>query len=77
MLSCVLLLATLWTVAHQTPLSMGFPRQKHWNGLPFSSPGTLPDPEVEPVSVVSSASAGRFLTTSSTGKARESRKIDF
>ena len=34
-----------WTVAHQTPLSMGFPRQEHWNGLPFLPPGNIPDLE--------------------------------
>ena len=43
-LSHVWLLETLWTVAHQAPLSMGFPRQEHQNGLPFPSPGDLPDP---------------------------------
>ena len=41
-------LATLWTVAHQAPLSMGFSRQGYWNGLPFPSPGDLPDPGTEP-----------------------------
>ena len=45
--SC-LTLATPWTVAHQAPLSMGFPRQEYWSGLPFSSPGDLPDPETKP-----------------------------
>ena len=39
--------ATLWTVAHQIPLSMGFPRQEYWNVLPFPSPGDLPDPGIE------------------------------
>ena len=39
----VWLFATPWTVAHQAPLSMGFPRQEYWNGLPFPSPGDLPD----------------------------------
>ena len=34
---------TPWTVASQAPLSMGFPRQEYWNGLPFPSPGDLPD----------------------------------
>ena len=38
------------TVAHQAPLSMGFPRQGYWSGLPFPSPGDLPDPGIEPVS---------------------------
>ena len=41
-------LATLWTVAHQTSLSMGFPRQEYRSGLPFPPPGDLPDPVIEP-----------------------------
>ena len=41
-------LATPWTVAHQAPLSMGFSRQEYWNGLPFPSPGDLPNPGIEP-----------------------------
>ena len=45
--SCVWLLVTLWTVALQAPLSMGFPRQEYWSGLPFSSLGDLPDPGIE------------------------------
>ena len=43
-------LAIPWTVSHQIPLSMGFPRQKYWSGLPFPSPGDLTDPRIEPVS---------------------------
>ena len=39
---------TLWTVAYQAPLSMGFSRQEYWSGLPFPSPGDLPDPGIEP-----------------------------
>ena len=39
--------ATPWTAAHQTPLSMGFPRQEYWKGLPFPSPGDLPNPGME------------------------------
>jgi len=39
--------ATLWTAAHQAPLSMGFSRQEHWSGLPFRLPGDLPDPGIE------------------------------
>ena len=39
-----------WTVAHQAPPSMGFSRQEYWSGLPFPSPGDLPDPGIEPVS---------------------------
>ena len=44
--SC-LSLATPWTVARQAPLSMGFSRQEYWSGLPFPSPGDLPDPGIE------------------------------
>ena len=39
---------TPWTVAHPAPLSMGFSKQEYWNGLPFPSPGDLPDPGIEP-----------------------------
>ena len=46
-MSC-LTLVTPWTEAHQAPLSMGFPRQEHRSGLPFSSLGDLPDPGIEP-----------------------------
>ena len=58
------LFVTLWTVTHQAPLSMGFSRQGYWSGLPFPSPGDLPNPGIEPVSLVSPALAGGFLTTS-------------
>ena len=51
---------TLWTVALQAPLSMGFPRQEHWNGLPFPSPGDLPNPGIKSMSP---ALAGEFFTT--------------
>ena len=47
-LSCVQLFETPWTIACQTPLSMGFPRQEHWSGLPFPSPGDLSDRGIEP-----------------------------
>ena len=50
--------ATPRTVALQAPLSMGFSRQEYQNGLPFPSPGVLPDPGIEPVSP---ALAGRFF----------------
>ena len=46
--SRVRLFATLWTVAYQASLSMGFSRQENWNGLPFPSPGDLPDPGIKP-----------------------------
>ena len=48
LLSLVQLFATPWTVAFQDPLSMGFSRQEYWSGLPFPSPGYLPNPEIEP-----------------------------
>ena len=41
-------LVTPWTIAHQAPLSMGFSRQEYWSGLPFPSPGDLPDTGIEP-----------------------------
>ena len=44
----VQLFATLWTVARQAPLSMGFSRQEYWSGLPFPFPGNLPDQRIEP-----------------------------
>ena len=68
MLSCVRLFVTLWTVAHQAPLSMGFPRQEYWSRLPFPPPGDLPDPGIEPASAMSPALAGRSFTTEPPGK---------
>ena len=62
-LSHVLLFATPWTVAHQAPLSTGFPRQEYWSGLPFPSPGDLPGSGNEPVPPVSPAQADGFFTT--------------
>ena len=47
-LSRVRLFVTPWTVAYQAPLSMGFSRQEYWSGLPFPSPGDLPNPGIEP-----------------------------
>ena len=47
-LSGVRLFVTPWTVAYQVPPSMGFSKQEYWNGLPFPSPGDLPDPGIEP-----------------------------
>ena len=67
--SRVWLFVTLWTTACQNPLSMGFFRQEYWSGLPCPPPGDLPDPGIEPVSLMSPALAGRFLTTSTTSEA--------
>ena len=47
-LSHLQIFATPWTVAHQAPLSMGYSRQKYWSGLPFPSPGDLPNPGIKP-----------------------------
>ena len=46
-----LTLVSPWTVARQAPLSMGFSRQEYWSGLPFPSPGDLPNPRIEPRSL--------------------------
>ena len=60
---------TLWTVARQAPLSMGFSRQEYWSGLPFPPPGDLPEPGIKPASPKSPALAGGFFTTGATWKA--------
>ena len=70
-LSCVQLLVTPRTIARQAPLSMEFSRQDHWSGLPFSPPTDLPDPGIEPTSLVSPELAGRFFTTSATWEVHE------
>ena len=62
--SCVQLFPTLWTVARQAPLSVGFSRQECWSGL-----GDLPDLEIKPASLTSPSLAGRFFTISPTWKA--------
>ena len=63
LLSRVQLFATPWTVAHQAPLSMGFPRQEYQSRLPFPSPGDPPNPGIKPASP---ALAGRFFFTTET-----------
>ena len=67
-LSRVRLFATLWTVASQVPLSMGFSRQEYWSGLPFPPPEYPPNPRIEPTSLPSPALAGGFFTTALPGK---------
>ena len=57
---------TLWTVAHQAPLSLGFSRQEYWSGFLGPPPGDLPDLGIEPTSLMSPALAAEFLTTSPT-----------
>ena len=65
--SHVQLFATPWAIGRQVPQFMGFSRKEYWSGLPFSSPGDLPDPGTEPVSCVSCL-ADRFFTTAPSGE---------
>ena len=60
---------TLWTVAHQASLSMGFSRQEYWCGLLCPPPGNLPNPGIKPAPLTSPALAGRFFTTRATWEA--------
>ena len=72
MLSCfshVWLFATLWTITHQAPLSMGFSRQEYWSALPCSPPGDLPDSGIEPASLRSTCIGRRVLYLSATWEA--------
>ena len=74
-LSCAQLFATLWAVAHQAPLSMGFSRQESWSRLPSPPPMDLPDPEIKPKSLRSPALAGGFFTTSATWEAQPEKVL--
>ena len=65
-LQLCLALVTLWTIAYKAPLSMGFSKQEYWSGLSSPPPGDLPNPGIEPGSLISLALAGRFFTTSTT-----------
>ena len=65
--SHVQLFVILWTVAHQSPLTMEFSRQEYWTELPCP-PGDLPDPGIEPASLMSPALAGRFFKIALPGK---------
>ena len=67
-LSHVQLFVTLWIVASQAPLCMGFSRREYRSGLSFPPPGDLPDPEIKLVFPESPALAGRFFTTEPPGK---------
>ena len=63
-----------WTVAHQAPLSMEFPGQESWNGLPFLSPGNLPESGIKPASL---AQAGRFFITEPSRKPLRKENIQW
>ena len=68
-LSHIWLLATPWTVTHQTPMSMGFSRKEYWSGLPCPALGDLPDPATEPMSPACPALQADSLPLSQWGKA--------
>ena len=67
--SCIQSFVTLWTVALQALLSMGFSRHKYWSGLPCPPPEDLSDPGIKPVSLSSPVLAGGFFTTNTTWEA--------
>ena len=73
-LSCVQLFVTLWTVAHQAPLSVYFSRQEYWSGLPFPSQGDLPNPGIEARSPMLQRDS---LPSEPLGKAYAFRHLDF
>ena len=62
-------LCSPWAIASQAPLSMAFSKQDFWNGVPFSPPGTLPNPGIKPASLASPALTGKFFTASTTWEA--------
>ena len=62
--SHVQLFVTLWALAHQAPLSMGFSRQEYWSGLPCPPPGDLPNSGIQPISLMFPSLACGFFTTS-------------
>ena len=72
-LSHVRFFATLWTGARQAPLSMEFSRQQYWSVLPFPPARDLPNPGIEPESLVSPALAAGFFTTSAPNDTRHRR----
>ena len=76
-LSCLSLFGTPCTVTQQAPLSMEFYRQEYWSGLPFPAPGGLPDPGIEPASLVFPVLAGRFFTTAPSGKPQSWTELEF
>ena len=75
-LSPVQIFAISWTVAHQAPLPMEFSSQEYWSGLPFPTPGDLPDPGIKPTSLELPALVSGFFITSTTWKAQLYGKRD-
>ena len=74
--SCVQFFVTLWNIACQAPLSMGFSRQEEWSGLPYPPPGIFLAPEIKPESLTSPALAGGFFTIHATWEAQLSGYIN-
>ena len=64
-------------IARQAPLPLGFSRQEYWSGLPCPPPGDLPDPGIQPVSLISPASAGRLFTSSATWEAKNCKSSNY
>ena len=73
--SCVWLFATVWTIACQATLSLGFSRQEYWSELPCPPSGDLPDPGIKPEALASLTLAGRFFTTNATWEAHKTMEI--
>ena len=73
--SWIQLFLTLWTVAHQAPLSMGFFRQEYWSGLPCPPPGDLPDPGIEPATLAAPASQADSLPLSHQGSLKSAGEM--
>ena len=74
--SCPTLCDPMVCLACQAPLSMGFSSQEYWSGLPFPSLGDLPNSGIKPVSLMSPALAGRFLTISVTWESPKLAKCE-
>ena len=73
-LSCVRLCDPM-TVAHQTPLTIGFSRQEYWSEVPFPPPGDLPNPGTEPTSPEATVLVSEFFTTEPPGKPTDRKEI--
>ena len=72
--SCVQLFATIWTVAHQAPLSMGISRQEYWSGLPCPPPEDFLNPRIEPMSLMSLGSQVESLLLAPPGKPMQKKE---
>ena len=75
--SHVWIFVTPWTVASQAPLSVGFSRQEYWTGLPFSTPGDLPDSGIKPTSLASPAWQADALQLAQTRKPEKAQRSNY